>query len=430
MLNRQRRRSSVQCGAWLVLVLTIACPLLGRGRKDNQVDLKLAFSLGDDDLWRLHPWGAWLDSFDISPDGNTFAAEFEALQEAHEAAIWIGEWSIATGRLIAERSIEGPAPIDQLLPSPPNPAQYSWDLRFTPDGRKLVALDGPRVWVLQAEDLKELYSILPAGMHLASTEVVVLRQFVASGNSNQLAVFSARAIGPWETTSARLFNVDSGERVAQWVPPQPVSGEFSLSQDGNEVLMSQGGFHRAGAADVLLMDSRTGTVLRTFSSGFGSSQSRGGVYAEFLDKGHFAVACRPPAGASHHVLKVVDLSSGNVVQELGYSKHDANANVAIASRTPVIAALIFSWKRGIGSDLDYPLRRWVDWLALFRLGQPEPLYVRQSVRLFEGGNALSVAGIRNTIRISSEGKLLAFGEGRAIQVYRVTARAKPGESSR
>src|SRR6266571_839521 len=107
MLNRQRHLLLVQYGTWLLLAISMARPLAGRVRKENQTSVKLAFSLSDDDLWKLHSWGAWFDAFDISPDGQTFAAEFEALQSRQEAAIWVGEWNIATRRLIAERPIEG-----------------------------------------------------------------------------------------------------------------------------------------------------------------------------------------------------------------------------------------------------------------------------------------------------------------------------------
>jgi hypothetical protein len=412
---------------WLVLALTLARPVLGKGRQANQVRLKSVFSLGDNDVWKLHPWGAWLNSFDISPDGKTFAAEFEALQEEQKAAIWVGEWDMTAGRLIAEQRVEGPLSFKQLFPSPPSRAQYGFDLRFTPDGRRLVALTGPRIRVLDAEKLELLYSISPGEIYPAPPEGVVIRQYLVSRDSELLAVFSTPGIYLRTPINVRLLSLGSGEKVAEYTLPVSGSADFSLSPDASMVLMSQWRFQQPEAQYVLVVDSRTGESLRSINSGFGTRGGNYGAYAEFLDNDRIVVASRSSSGAPHHALKIIDGHTGRVLQELGYSKHDAQAWFVVATRAPVIAALIFSWKWGIGSDLDAPLQRGVNWLALFHPDQPEPFFVRHNVRLFEHPHSTS---LRATMRISSDGKVVAFGESEAIQVYRVEPTAKPKMKSR
>lgn len=111
---------------------------------------------------------------------------------------------------------------------------------------------------------------------------------------------------------------------------------------------------------------------------------------------------------------------------MGYPKHDAQACFAVANRAPVIAAWIFSWKWGIGSDLDAPLTPYVEWLALFHPDQPEPFFVRHNVRLLEHLHPLSFR-LKETMRISSDGAVLAFGEREAIHAYRVEPTAKPNK---
>jgi hypothetical protein len=170
------------------------------------------------------------------------------------------------------------------------------------------------------------------------------------------------------------------------------------------------------------MDSRTGRLLRAFRSGFGTFSSGYGGHAKFLDDDRCVVASTTYSGSSHHALRLIDLRTGEVLKELGYSRHNAQAWFAVAAHAHTIAALIFSWKWGIGTDLDEPFRRGVDWLALFHPDQAEPFYVRPKVPLF--GEARSPK-LRSTLRISPDGRLVAVGEGRAIQVYDTEPSAKP-----
>jgi hypothetical protein len=389
----------------------------------------LAFSLSNDDLWKLHPWGAWLDAFDISPDGQTFAAEFEALQSRQEAAMWVGEWSIATRRLIAERPIEGPAPREQLLPSPPNPAQYSFDLRFTPDGQRLIALTGPVIRALDAKKLRVLYSVSPGEIHAAPSDHVVLRRFLVSGDSKLLVVFSSPATYPWRAIECRQFNLETGELVARWGLPWSDAASISLSPDSSELLMSRIESDRPRRSDIVLLDARTGKELRTVGGGFASRGWSYGGQAEFLTDECIVVAATTSLRHSHVALKIVNTRTDKAVRELSYAKDDVDTWFVVATRKPVIAALIFSWKWGIGSDLDDPFRRWTNRLALFNAGQSEPFYVRRKVRLLDGGGPSAFTGLRQTLRISSDGNVMALGEAKNINVYRVEPTATLGKVS-
>lgn len=406
-LHLTRSRHTPRLG--LALPLLLLQGLLPGHRYQKEACLESVFTLTNDDLWKLHPWGASMNAFDVSPDGKTFAAQFEALQEGGKAALWVAEWDVATRRLVGERTVEGPEPTKQFLLS----AQYRFDLRFTPDGRRLVALTGPRVEVLDAAKLELLYTILPGAIDPAPSEGDVIRQFVTSSDNRRLAIFSTAAMLGAQPINVCLFEIGTGTEVAHWTLDRPLCGGFSLSPDGGELLMSQPTSQPA-TDDLTVLDSRRGNVLRAFDSGLHGSACGFGPYAEFLDTDDLLVATPIFSAGSHHALEVMDAHTGKVVRDLGYVKHDARADMAAATRARVIAAFVFSWKRGIGSDLDAPFTRPVNWLALFRPGDSEPFYVRPNVRMFEG-----YPGMRGALRISQDGKVVAFGAERTLYVYRV-----------
>ena len=413
-------RALVQLAMCLVLASTLPQTVWAGSRVKNHDDLKPVFSITDDAVWKLHPWGAWLVGFDISPDGRIFASEFDALEEGQQASVWVGEWDIATGKLITERPIEGPTPVKDLMSD-----QHILDLQFASGGQKLLALTGTRILALDAARLTALYSIHPAKIQTTSRYGVIIRQVSVSADGKLLAVVSSGAGYPWGTTDTRLLSIQTGEELADWNFSQGDWPDvFSLSSDGNEMLVSHSQAGDRLPACVLLMDSRTGAVSKTFDSRFGGSQFDYYGYAEFIDNNQFLVTS---IGRSHTALKVIDLHTGKVVQTFGYSKHDAQAWAVAASGAPLIAALIFSWKWGIGSDLDAPLTRYVDWLGLFRLGEQEPLHVRRNVPLFQGGGPGALT-LRSTMRISRDGKVLALGSGRTIWVYRLSLGQQAGRA--
>lgn len=415
MLSRHMRWLPIRRGASLVVALLIAGPFAGVAPRESRVSLRPVFSLNDNDVSKLHPRGAWLDGFDISPDGKTFVAEFEALQAGQEAAIWVGEWNIVTRKLIVQEPVWGPAPLKQLISG-----QYRFDLRFTPDGKKLIALTGPEVRVLGADTLRVLFSVSAGKILPVPTAGLAIRQFLVSGDGKLLAVVSSPTQYPWETVECRLFNLETGEKLGAWDQPISDAAGFSLSPNGNELLESFESLRPF--SQIALLDARSGKMLRTLHSGFtslGSGLGMEGETAKFLDNDHIVVVSPTPSGPPHVSLKIVNIHTGEVIQEFNHEKHDYDAWYFIARQSGVIAAMIFSWKWGIRWNLDDPFRRPQDRLVLFHVGDAEPFCVRHNVPLFQGGGPSAVLSLRGLLRISSGGNIVALGVGKDIKVYRV-----------
>ncbi len=393
----------------------------GAALRSGSVALKAVFSLNNGVLSKLHLRGAWLDAFDISPDGRIFAAEFEALQEGQTEALWVGEWDIGTGKLIHERSVEGPAVVGRLFGPVPY-AQYLFDVQFTPDGQRLVVPVGQTVEVLDAETLEPLYSTsMKEG--IAHSEVEVIRQVLISRDNTSLVVLSSTATFPWKWVEGRIFSLESGKNLASWNLPVNDAALFSLSPNGSELLMSRP-FLRAQDANMVLLDSHSGKLIRAIHSDFYSTTGPE-CSAKFLDADRIVAACVHSTGGSQYALRVINVRTDQIEQEVGRSKHDTEAFFSIAANTPRIVALIFSWKWGLVWNMDEPFKKGVNWLAIFEPSDTEPLYVRRNIRFFSGGRGPSVLTLRASIRISSDGSTVAFGEGENIEVYRVESNGGP-----
>ena len=366
---------------------------------------KLVWSLRSDDLREV-----WRDAapaaFDLSPDGGTLAAGFTAREGARSWGVWVGEWNIATGRILRQWRVDGPGAHEAI-----------YDLRFTPDGRGLVALTSDVALLLSATSLAvEGRTSLDSK---ASPSGPSRQRSMAISADGRWAVVLSRAGGSLDCSSSEvvLIQFGTGELVARWRPNPPCAKFISLSPDGRTVLLSR--FAPAGppSGDIVSVDAHTGEALRWFNSGF-RGVNGGAWSAVFTGREQFVAA---PAmwnahpGDSGKALKVFDEQPGGVVRELTYRQFGSLGIVATSWDAPIVAMINY-WLTPLENMLgdDFHPKHGVD-LLLYRLAESQPFSVLRHLRVGQlGGGPDSYRP-----RLSANGSRVAIFQQGNINVYSV-----------
>jgi hypothetical protein len=356
-----------------------------------------------------------LQAFDVSPDGRTLAVEFSAMEADKTWAIWVGNWDIASRKPLAQQRLEGPTVWSEILPT----VQYQFNLRFMPDGQKLAAQTGRRIKVLDGVKLIPLYSISAPDTNPPPKQGIAIRRFETSGDGKLIAVLFSAAKSPCEPTSVGLFDTQTGKTVAEWTLPQACPHSISLSPDGSKTLLA--GLTLYGSPEVLLANSRTGQILRSFDKEGVSASSNSHVgTAEFLGNDRFIdsfqVDMNTPDDLPNSTLNIRNLESGEVLQRLSYSVYGVRGAVALATRAPVVAVLGFGPVKPKDVLRDNDVRGFKR-LLLFRLSDKEPFYVSPDISSKE--RIQTYPDPASSVQISSDGKVLAVFERGAVKVYHV-----------
>jgi hypothetical protein len=386
--------------------------------------LKPLWSVGGSDLPGRYR-GAMIRAFDISPDGATLAAIFftsegQRPDGTRMAAVQIAEWEVKDQKLVKLQQVDGPAAVMNFSPNP----QYTFNLQFTPDGQKLVAQIGRSIKVLDAVTLSVLYSIEPPEALPRPSEGVAIRRFAVSGDSKQLAVLSSPAASPCESTRARLFSLDTGEETAEWALPEgacPYS--MSLSADGSQTLLSRFLIYPAATADVDLVDSRTGKLLRSFDVGFGTGDSPFAVAgAHFIGHDQFiaqiVVNMTAPAEVMKSTLAICDIDTGALRHQMAYSVYGVRGTIALAARASVVAVLGYGPvypERPLRDDNTPGFER----LLLFHTNEREPFYISDDRASTRTTTYYNVSPDAVPLRISSDGRIIAVTEHDSIKLYEI-----------
>jgi hypothetical protein len=382
-----------------------------------QTALKPLLSLQDADL------RGSMRAFDISPDGKTLVVEYatgegQSPQGGRIGAIRVSTWDIGSSRIVRQQLIEGPIPAPQLAPNP----QHVPNIRFTPDGKKLIAVTGPQIRVLDATDLSILYSILSLDSD-PDLEGVAIRAFAVSRDSKWLAVLSSRHVSPCEPTDVHLFQLETGKPAARWSLGETCPRSIALSADGSQMLLSSL-LSRApydGNPNLLLLDSHTGQALRYFdiSAGVSGSSDVRAVDAQFMESNKFIVLVDvpmyTPANVPQSKLKIFDLGTGRLLHELSYPTYGVRGPWEVAAQASVAAVL--GWGPKNPNEVMRDGWQGFERLLLFRLTDKEPFYVSpDDEQTSSAGNNVSPAEF---LHLSSDGKVLAVFKARKLTLYEI-----------
>jgi hypothetical protein len=335
-------------------------------------------------------------AFDVSPDGKAVAVEFIARDGEGNQVSRVGEWDIPSKKMKTAKIVEGPA---KDLYNP----QFEYDLRFTPDGRHLIALTGPHILVLDATNLTAMYAIgLPPEPDPPPEFGWFLDSFGISGDGRKLAVIS-RGVGPTcgDHSTFRLFDLMSGESLSSW-RFIGCTQELSLSKDGTRAFLGVR-VNQLVPWQGEMVDATSGKILRTFPDGGGF----------FLDdqrviKGENLPYDPKPSDERKAALAIVNVNTGKVEQEMHYKNYGLGGSIAVAPAAGAVAVME-SWlnPRDLARDATYA-RGFVR-LLLFHVTEDEPFYA--SADIHDPPMVRSVY----MVRISSDGRVVAYG-GRTVHV--------------
>ncbi|HKF58948.1 MAG TPA: WD40 repeat domain-containing protein [Blastocatellia bacterium] len=306
----------------------IAC--LGANGPATGYHLREIFVPQKSEFTQQHAGG--VSSFDFSPDGKTLAVEFGTQEPGTTSGKCVAVWDVDGQRLIGTRQVDSNIPFL---------AWYTSKIRFSPDGRKLIVLTGPRLVALSFPELKVLYTfenrVLPEdapnqmfieGFSIASNRLGILRQYDhTSGHTPLLEL--------------KMVDLDSGEVLARWNWPRN-SYSIALSPDANFLALAinpdRWGYRDipTGENNVFIVRPNSGEVVRGFNSGYAASN------AEFVggDKTLVTVPLNSHLGPDDAV-KLWDRDTGEIELNLDYPKYGLRGAISVSADGNLLAIADF-----------------------------------------------------------------------------------------
>ncbi|MFQ5904176.1 MAG: WD40 repeat domain-containing protein [Candidatus Binatia bacterium] len=366
------------------------------------------FSIQGADFPENYP-ATFIKAFDLSPDGKILAVEFEAWEGKGLTAIWVALWNTEDNGLISHKRLEGPG--KDILAN----VQYSYDIRFTRDGRKLLVLTGPRLLTVDVNTLDTLHSISSEAPHVWPPKGLVIRNFSISRDSRILAVLYDFHASYSPSSTIRVFDFQSGRLLTEWTI-EGTARSMSLSPGGKQIILSMntviaGRKVPLEVQNVLLVDTRTGRRLRGFNTGYLAGD------AQFLPDGKQIATISANVAEwrlySEDTLKIWDAESAELLEELHYEKYGIRGTLAIAHEAPLLAVST-GWGNPTDIKLDRDVTRGFDRLQLWDISTGKLLFVSSDL----AGDPLPGFGGFLT-RVSASGTKVAVG-GTIVHVYRIS----------
>jgi hypothetical protein len=378
---------------FLTLLSLAAASFVGRSdAKISKAKLQELLSIGVEDLPGGHGVSEIL-SFDVSPNNQNIAVGFKISEQDRAASISVGTWEIVGKHLLAKTRLEESTEKNSAFIR----------LHFTPDGEFLIAQTNDAIYILD-----------PNTLEIKRTIQVSSYWSELSGDGKVLNVTASAD----NKSSFYSYRVQSGELLGHWPKPKEFQyfGSPSVSFHGDQMLIITPG----SASDILLVDSFTGTIARTFSSGYRQvpdSPSNGIGSAVFIDSSRFVVAPSNDSGRAgrydNKTLKVFSTDSGGVLQELAY-KHLAAGHEPWVSASGSTLALINAWRSPSqnvsDTDVGVPIQ-----LLMFRLGTTQPVCVVEDLPI--SGNAPE--GAADAVKPSRDLSLFGFRLNNQLRLYEI-----------
>lgn len=371
--------------------------------------------------------GVKLMGLDISPDENFISVEFRTVENPANPVIakginlsrilkiWVGTWNIRSKELTRYKCIAGP-----LSPDDWTNAQYTHELRYSHDGRRLVVQMGPRVQVMDADTLETLYSISRAEVPYEPQQSVLIRHFDISSDDRRIAVLTTDyGSGLNKKSAVAIFDFASGRQLHLWTSNR-IANTISLSPDGSQILM-MGSIVTGG--DVGIFNSANGKALDAFETGFREWGSR--PNAKIIDQDHFVVV---PGGGTdsrgHHsgdAILLFDISAHRVSKTISPKRFGPQGVIALSSNIPLLAT-ISSWHSQWQLLTDYKHAKAPAELRIFRYdtGREEAVFHSLS-----DGQPMSTVD-QYSLRLSTNARYVALFEGEIAKVFEIAP--SPGPS--
>jgi WD40 repeat protein len=289
--------------------------------------------------------GSGIADFAISPDNTKIAVGFELSEGNGKLGAWLGEWEIASRRLIAKAHL--PNPVSGTLSFV---ALDHQTVQFTPDGSKIIFQADLNLYAFDSETLNLRFSASVPELMKNSASEEHSRKFAISSDGTTLAIFYGQSLYPRRTCLVRLVGAKTGDELAHWPVPVQIQS-LSLSPDGKQLLVST--LNPPDKTDLLMLDSLTGRIIKSFESGFGTQLMVGAeLNALFVDADHFIASLSRTTDAKGNYLgrslKIFDCTTGKVTSELASEKFGPSGELWVSSKDSAVATLnLWSphWKR-------------------------------------------------------------------------------------
>jgi WD40 repeat protein len=418
-------------------------PISAGGPRKSGYDLREIFLPQISEFTEQHhhtPGG--ITAFDLSPDGKTLAVELATDEPDETYTDWVAVWDVESKRLVATKEVEHDEPKqtlsfsfsrDAVRTKLPEPVPIFWqskNIRFSPDGRKLLVLTGPSLVVLSFPELKVLYTfedrvteeniftqMFIEGFAMAANRLAILEQI--SHNSDQCCALKVI-----------LADLDNGKVLGQWGRSGDMSQSIALSPDGKLLALTiNPGWDgpkkiATGKYNVFIVKPETGETVRSINSGYAAGN------AQFIGGGSrlMTVPTNNMMETSDSV-QVWDVDSGKLEQKFSYAKYGLRGGVASSSDGKLLAMAAF-WLNPTDVKLDRNSPRGGANLLLWTLTDGKLVY--ESKKLDQeydmGGSPINMSwGFLQPpilVRMSAAGDRLAFG-GQRISVTAVMQEHEP-----
>jgi WD40 repeat protein len=282
-------------------------------------------------------------------------------------------------------------------------------MRFSEGGEYLVAVVGSSLKVLGVPGLD---TFLTANAERG----YAMRHVAFSQDGKVLAYTSSGDVAPDQPVRVDVNDLQE-LRTSSW-KLQFAPHSLSLSPDGKRILFSafplMQGPHDA---DVLLYDTYSGKLLRSFDANYPGGHTWGAGWVQFLGPDRFMTS---PSGSvntandlKRGTLKIWNVDTEKLIQELSYGPYGVRGEFAAFATSPVVAAITGTEDPAkVGCDEDCgSFRKWL----LFDISKSEPVYVSDALH-----SGKSAGPFDGEIRMSKNGKIVAVPQGEKVELYGIT----------
>jgi hypothetical protein len=334
MLTVKRSAVRIVSGSLICLLVASWWHALASGKQERAIPFptEIIFSVGGESL--SGDKNAAITDFAISPDGDKIAVGFKTHEPQNELKLWLGEWDLTSGKLLAKVRLDRSIPTTSWVGFA---SFFHNTIQYSSDGSKIIVRAGNDVYGLKSSNLAKLYSISPKTEN-SGTSNPFCQEFSISRDGKSLAVPVGQSELEGKLGTVYIYDANTGIERAHWSAPAQISN-VCLSQDGDHVLLTA----PHDSSDILLVDSFSGRVIKRFTSGF---EHPAGSYAEnalfnalFLDQDHFITSEPVNAKERSSAAKVFDLATGGATSQLVFGGSGSAQDIWLSQRNFEIAML-------------------------------------------------------------------------------------------
>lgn len=351
-----------------------------------------------------------ITAFDVAPDGSRLAVLYLTWPSRTSFGLSVAIWDTHTKAIVRHTQI-GVHGFDPSYPFSPAGPYIDHEVFFTTDNKHLVVLGLGKVWILDASTCTVVRPIDAPKSDLGPPIRILT-------TANSVGVTYRQADSQFYVA---LFEIPSARMIAGWhlsVSPQSFSPNGNLAVGADAEHYNQG-----GVTNLLVMDARTGAVIKSIPVIFGfkkwdPDERKGSFTARFLDNENVVVT---PDNMTDHTghhsgnsMEVINISESRVVREITPKNFGPTGELAVSRDLSHFA--VYSHDVSAFAKLSDGL--WPDFhkpeLMLFSKDRTKPELVIPNLKA-DG----AVAHLQNMIlpSLSSDASVVAVAQLGAVKIF-------------